>query len=188
MARYTLDPASSRFTVQAFAAGMFSGLGHSPTFAVRELSGELRFTPETLADAAFHLSVRADSLTLTDPVSPKDREEIEGQMRREVLETAAHPEIDFESSQVTADKVTDNWYRLRIKGQLSLHGVKGPQSADAQLRILEEELRLLLTEVARSRRQDFLAETGAFQDRLRSRYGQLSDSVGGIRDDRKQRG
>jgi plasmid stability protein len=55
-------------------------------------------------------------------------------------------------------------------------------------RSLEEELRLLLTEVARSRRQQFLAETGAFQNRLRSRYGQLSDSTGGIRDDREQRG
>ncbi len=53
---------------------------------------------------------------------------------------------------------------------------------------LEEELRLLLTEVARSRRQEFLAETGTFQDRLRSRYGQLSDSTAGIRDDREQRG
>jgi polyisoprenoid-binding protein YceI len=142
MARYTLDPASSRFTVQAFAAGMFSGLGHSPTFAVRELSGELRFTPETLADAAFHLSVRADSLTLTDPVSPKDREEIEGRMRREVLETAVYPEIDFQSAEIAADKVADNWYRLRLKGELRLHGVKRAQPLDAQLRIFEDQARL----------------------------------------------
>lgn len=55
-------------------------------------------------------------------------------------------------------------------------------------RSLEEELRLLLTEVARARRQEFVAEAGAFQQNLRTRYGQLSDSTPGIREDRERRG
>ena len=42
---------------------------------------------------------------------------------------------------------------------------------------LEEELRSLLTEVARARRQEFVAEAGVFQESLRTRYGQLSDST-----------
>jgi polyisoprenoid-binding protein YceI len=142
MVRYTLDPASSRFTVQAFASGLLSGLGHSPTFAVREFTGELSFTPETVADASFHLTARADSLTLSDSVSPKDREDIEGRMRREVLETAFYPEIDFQSARVTADRVADNWYRLRLEGEVRLHGVKRAQTMDAQLRILEDQVRL----------------------------------------------
>jgi plasmid stability protein len=53
---------------------------------------------------------------------------------------------------------------------------------------LEEELRSLLTEVARARRQEFLAEANAFQESLRARYGQLSDSTPGITEDREQRG
>jgi polyisoprenoid-binding protein YceI len=142
MVRYTLDPASSRFTVQAFAGGMLSGFGHSPTFAVRQFTGEVGFTPETLADASLRLTVRAESLTLTDSVSAKDRQEIEGQMRLEVLEAAAYPEIDFQSAGITADRVADNWYRLRIQGELRLHGVKRPQQVDAQLRILEDQVRL----------------------------------------------
>ena len=140
--RYTLDPAPSRFTVQAFAGGMLSGLGHSPTFAIREFTGELCFTPETGADATFRLTVKADSLTVTDSVSPKDREEIEGRMRREVLETAANPEIVFQGTEITAGKVADNWYRLRLNGELALHGVKKPQPVDAQLRILDDQVRL----------------------------------------------
>jgi polyisoprenoid-binding protein YceI len=142
MGRYTLDPVSSRFTVQAFAGGMLSGMAHSPTFAIREFTGELRFTPETFADALFHLTVTADALALTDSISPKDREEIEGQMRLEVLETAVYPEIDFQAAEITADKVAENWYRLRLKGELRLHGVKRPQPVDAQLRILEDQMRL----------------------------------------------
>jgi len=39
--------------VQAFASGMLSGLGHNPTFAIREFTGELRLTPDTFADACF---------------------------------------------------------------------------------------------------------------------------------------
>jgi polyisoprenoid-binding protein YceI len=142
MVRYILDPAPSHFTVQAFASGMLSALGHSPTFAVREFTGELRFTPETFADASFHLTVKADALTVTDSVSPKDREEIEGRMRQEVLGTTVYPEVTFQSTEITADKVADNWYRLRLKGELGLHGVKKPQQVDAQLRLLDDEMRL----------------------------------------------
>ncbi len=42
-ARYRLDPGQSRFTVQAFATGLLSFLGHSPTFAVRDFAGAVRF-------------------------------------------------------------------------------------------------------------------------------------------------
>jgi plasmid stability protein len=53
---------------------------------------------------------------------------------------------------------------------------------------LEEELRSLLTEVAHARRQEFIAEASAFQKALRTRYGQLSDSILGITEDRERRG
>ena len=39
MTRYRLGPELSQFTVQAFASGMLSFLGHSPTFAVRDCTG-----------------------------------------------------------------------------------------------------------------------------------------------------
>ena len=45
-ARYRLDPGQSRFTVQAFATGMLSFFGHSPTFAVRDFSGPSASTGE----------------------------------------------------------------------------------------------------------------------------------------------
>jgi polyisoprenoid-binding protein YceI len=142
MVRYTLDSALSRFTVQAFKAGMLSALGHSPTFAIREYAGDLRMTPEAGTGATLHLHVKADSLIVTDSVSPKDREDIEGRMRREVLETASYPEIIYQADDAVADKVADNWYILRLKGQLQLHGVKKSVEVDAQLRIAEDQARL----------------------------------------------
>jgi polyisoprenoid-binding protein YceI len=142
MSRYTLDPAQSRFTVQAFAGGMLSGLGHSPTFAIREFTGELRFTPDAPAESSFRLSVKADSLALTDSVSPKDRNEIESRMRQEVLETATSPEIVYQSTKITADKIADSWYRIRIAGELRLRAAKKPQAVDAQLRLSDDQMRL----------------------------------------------
>ena len=140
--RYLLDDSQSRFTVQAFVSGALSALGHSPTFAVRAFTGEIRFAPEATADAAVNLKVRAESLALTDTVSAKDRDEIERRMRQEVLETALFPEIVFQSTEITSTKIADGWYSLRIAGKLSLHGVTNLHRLDAQLRVMEEEIRL----------------------------------------------
>ena len=142
MVRYTFDPKASRFTVQAFASGMLSGLGHSPTFAVREYAGELCFAPEAPAETSLLLTVKAESLAVSDSVSAKDRDEIESRMRREVLETAANPEIVFQSNQAATDKISDNWYRLQFAGDLRLHGVKKAQRVDSQVRLTDGEVRL----------------------------------------------
>ena len=40
--RYRFDPSLSRFTVRAFASGLLSFVGHSPTFAVRQFAGARR--------------------------------------------------------------------------------------------------------------------------------------------------
>ncbi len=140
--RYVLDASQSRFTVQAFVQGALSALGHSPTFAIRAFTGEIRLAAEAIADTAIRLIVQADSLALADSVSAKDREEIETRMRQEVLETAAFPEIVFQSTEITPSKIAEGWYRLGIAGKLSLHGVTNPYRLDAQLRVMEEEVRL----------------------------------------------
>jgi polyisoprenoid-binding protein YceI len=140
--RYTFAPGESRFTVQAFARGLLSVFAHNPTFAIRDFGGELRFNPDPFGDAALQMTVRADSLTLVDSTSERDRQEIERQMREEVLETARYPEITFRSRDIAADRVMANWYRLRIRGELSLHGVTNGETVEAQLRILQGEVRL----------------------------------------------
>ena len=140
--RYLLDAAQSRFTVQAFVQGALSALGHSPTFAVRALSGEIRLDPETMADLAISLKIQAESLALVDSVSAKDRDEIESRMRQEVLESAAYPAISYQSDAITSSKIAENWYRLSIAGTLSLHGVTNSHRLDAQLRLSDDEIRL----------------------------------------------
>jgi plasmid stability protein len=55
-------------------------------------------------------------------------------------------------------------------------------------RSLEAELRRLLTEAALAPQQAFPQRAAALRERLRRRYGELSDSARQIREDREARG
>jgi hypothetical protein len=139
-ARYRLDPGQSRFTVQAFAAGMLSMLGHSPTFAVRDFSGGVGLEgPEV---RGLDLAVRADSLDLLDPVKPADREEIGRRMRGEVLESSSFPEVAFHLVESTSEPVGPGHFRLFLGGRLTLHGVTNPLGSDAELLLFPDSLLL----------------------------------------------
>ncbi len=82
---YILDKSSSRFTVRAFSGGLLSAMGHSPTFAIRDFSGEAEFDPAAPDRAKLKMEIRASSLEVTDDISSKDRREIEQGMNEKVL-------------------------------------------------------------------------------------------------------
>jgi polyisoprenoid-binding protein YceI len=143
-ARYRLDPTHSRFTVQAFVAGMFSFLGHSPTFAVNGYAGEVTLDPAAPAEgASVQIVVRAESLALMDKVSASDRKQIEDAMRQETLEVAAFPEIAFESTEVAVGSRTEDEMPVRITGRMTLHGVSRPQQIDGRLTLYSDGVRLV---------------------------------------------
>ena len=55
-------------------------------------------------------------------------------------------------------------------------------------RSLEEELRMLLTGEAMERRQETVRKLTEFQTKMRRKYGDLSDSTPGIREERQASG
>jgi polyisoprenoid-binding protein YceI len=140
-ARYVVDPGRSRFVVRAFATGMFSAFGHSPTIAIRDFTGEIQILPDAVKDASLRLRIRANSLEVTDDVSDKDRREIERQMYQDVLQTDRYPEIVFESTNVSADKIAEGHNRARITGDLTLRGITRSCVIDAQVIITGDSLR-----------------------------------------------
>jgi hypothetical protein len=81
-------------------------------------------------------------LARTDSVTAKDREEIESRMRQEVLDPAAYSEIVFRSTEISASKIAEAWYRLGISVNLSLHGVTNAHQVDAQFQLRKEGVRL----------------------------------------------
>jgi polyisoprenoid-binding protein YceI len=140
--RYRFDPGQSRFTVQAFAAGMLSFLAHSPTFAVRDFAGTVAFDGGTVKGMRLEMTVSAGGLDLLDDVRAADRTEIEDTMRRDVLATAAHPEIAFEAVPASVENLARGRYRLRMDGRLSLRGVTRPHPLGAELLVFDDGIRL----------------------------------------------
>jgi polyisoprenoid-binding protein YceI len=139
-ARYRFDPAQSRFQVHAFATGMLSVFAHSPTFGVRDFRGSLGFEGPDYRGMMLDLVVIADSLELEDRVGATDRQDIEGRMRREVLEIATFPELRYEAAGSTPDQVAGNRYRVRVNGRLTAHGVTRPHACDAEILALSDGL------------------------------------------------
>jgi polyisoprenoid-binding protein YceI len=85
--------------------------------------------------------VRADSLSVADNISDKDRREIESQMREQVLETSKHPEIVYDSQSVTVKSTADTQSDVVLIGQLTLHGVTRPQKVPARITVTGDLLR-----------------------------------------------
>jgi len=139
--RYRIDVATSRFTVRAFATGLFSSLGHNPTLAIRDYTGEAIFVPSNPEQSSIRISVQSASLEVTDDVSQKDRTDIENKMRQEVLETSRYPEIIFESTQVAVNKLGEDRYAANVTGNLTLHGTTRREMISAQISLTGDTLR-----------------------------------------------
>src|SRR4051794_30019819 len=142
-ARYRFDPGQSRFTVQAFATGLLSFAGHSPTFAARDFRGEVRFDGGERENLSLELTVPAEGLRLVGNFSDSDRREIETRMWRDVLQVSAYPEISYQAADVPVASIGPGRSRLRIGGWLSLHGVTRVHPVEAELQVMDDALRLL---------------------------------------------
>ncbi len=140
--QYRFDPRLSRFTVQTFAAGVLSFFGHSPTFAIQDFKGWVAFEGGRVSGLRLELAVNPDALELVNEVRADDREEIEVRMRRDVLETAAYPEIGYDAAGAASERIVPGHYRVRIDGRLSLHGVTRGHPLDAELIVFDDGLRL----------------------------------------------
>jgi len=137
---YVIDPGVSRFTARAFATGLLASLGHNPSFAIRQFTGEAKFSGDAAEQASVRIVVQSGSLELSDQVSDKDRREIERAMRNEVLEIGRFPEIVFEASNPSLSKGGESLYWANITGKLALHGVTQPQQITAQVSVTGNQL------------------------------------------------
>jgi len=139
--RYRIDVATSCFTVRAFATGLFSSLGHNPTLAIRDYTGEAIFVPSNPEHSSIRIYVPSASIEVTDDMSQKDRTDIENKMRQEVLETSRYPEIIFESTQVAANKLGEDRYAANVTGDVTLHGTTRREMISAQVSLTGDTLR-----------------------------------------------
>jgi polyisoprenoid-binding protein YceI len=141
-ARFIIDAKRSRFTVQAFATGILSAMGHNPTIGIRTFSGEVEFGPDQLDASGLRLTIQAASLEVLDDVKERDRQEMEKGMKNDVLEVAKYPQITFEASDIAVAKLDGALYTATVNGKLSFHGVSRNQSLAARIMDSGETLRI----------------------------------------------
>jgi polyisoprenoid-binding protein YceI len=138
---YVLDAAKSRFLVRVSATGLLSAFGHNPTIAIRSFTGEACFRPESPERSSLRFKIDAVSLAIAGDVNEKDRNEMERAMRDDVLETAHYPEIRYESSGAEATQIAEGMFRMKIGGQLSLHGVTQDLEVACNVTVGDDSLR-----------------------------------------------
>jgi polyisoprenoid-binding protein YceI len=130
---YAIDARASQFTGQAFASGLISAVAHSPKIAIRDWTGDVHFVPDTMRDAKLRVVVKASSLEVLDELRDSDRRQLHRVMNEEVLETTRFPEVVFESSSISVDRLRETLHRVNVSGQLALHGVNNSHAFFAQV-------------------------------------------------------
>lgn len=140
--QYKFYPTHSRFTVQAFATGMLSFLGHDPVFTVRDFRGTVTFEDDLVSNMRAELIVRMNSLTVASEIKASDRHEIESRMQSEVLETATFPELTFQGRAARSERVTNGKYQVSLDGALTLHGRTRPYRMETEVLIFGDGIRL----------------------------------------------
>lgn len=139
--RYGIDSGVSRLTVRAFASGFLSGFGHNPVISARDLTGTTDLMDGTLDQAIVRASVKADSLSVENDISDKDRREMQRAMNQEVLEAGKFPDISYECSRVSGNVLGEGQFAFVLEGELTLHGVTRSQAISGQAFLTGDLLR-----------------------------------------------
>jgi polyisoprenoid-binding protein YceI len=116
-------------------------MGHNPVFAVRRYGGEIQFADDDRTVESMLIVAEADSLSLRDNVSQKDRAEIEKTMREGVLETGKFSEIYFISKNIMLSEKSNGKIAVTANGMLSLHGETLPKTIEAEAEISNGNIR-----------------------------------------------
>jgi len=122
--RFRIDSSQSKFIAHALRGGLLWFKGHEHLVAARDFTGEAQFSPDKITSASLWLTVKTDSMVETSDVFTEPQKQIINKELREiVLEPAKYPEIVFRSTEVTGKPLGNGQYDLKIRGDLTLHGV-----------------------------------------------------------------
>ena len=121
---YRINTAQSKFMARVPSGGVLWFMGHVHHIAMRDFTGEAQITPEAITPASLQMTIKSNSLEETGPkFTEEQKQTINKTMRGEVLETEKYPEINFKSTEITAEKTAENQYKTKMTGDLTLHAV-----------------------------------------------------------------
>lgn len=141
--QYLIDPAASRFTVQAFATGLLSAFGHNPAIGMRDYEGQIHFVPDSYEKAFVKLVVQTGAMEVLDEMKNDDRKKLEQAMFDDVLNIKQFPTAVFESLDITVQKLANNeLLQAHVTGDLTFHGMTQAHAFDARITPLGGMMRI----------------------------------------------
>ena len=166
---FVIDPAQSKFTAHASRGGLAWFKGHSHHLAVRSFEGTATLTLDAINPASLEMTVKADSLEETDPVfTDQQKQIINKELDELVLEAAKYPEITFRSTAVTG-RLDQGRFVVKIKGDLTLHGVTRSIEIPATVTVNGETMRAV-GEFEIDRKDFNVTATNAFHGLVRVKH------------------
>ncbi len=140
---FAIDPAASTVTIEIGKAGVLGFAGHPHEVTTHGVTGKVSVDRADIARSTVSLDIDAASLRVTgkgDP--PSDVPEVQRVMLGDrVLDVARFPAVAFRSRRVsrTAGTATAPT-RLKIDGDLTLHGVTHPVTVTPDVSIAPDGL------------------------------------------------
>jgi len=140
--RFRIDPEQSRIDVKVGTAGLFRFAGHDHVVRVKVGQGEVSAAAADLASSTVWLTFRMADVRVTSTEGPADeipkvQEKMAGPA---VLDATRFPEARFRSLQVKGKRLGAARFGLEVLGELSLHGVTRPVSAQLVVEVQGERL------------------------------------------------
>jgi polyisoprenoid-binding protein YceI len=123
-------------------SGVFGFAGHTHEVIAPAISGKIRFDEQRIEQAAIELTFDASALR----VSPKDEppEDVpkvqETMLGDKVLDVAKNPTIIYRSRRITVEARNGSRMRLRVAGELTLHGVTRPIEGPVNVNLSDDQL------------------------------------------------
>jgi polyisoprenoid-binding protein YceI len=138
---YVIDTKASRVTIDVGKSGLFAFLGHTHEVVAPVANGAVQLDRENPSRSTVRLEFDARTLRVTGKGEPaEDVPEVQRTMQREVLEVSRFPRIIFASRDISVVEQTGGHLRLRIAGDLAVHGVTRRQTTDVVVNFDSERI------------------------------------------------
>lgn len=139
---YSIDPDASTVRIHVGKTGLFSFAGHTHEVAAPVADGRIELDHDDPARTSVRVVFDASALRVTGKGEPEeDVPEVQRTMESErVLGVSKFPRITFESRGVKILERDGDRLRARVTGDLTLHGVTRPETADVTVTMAGDRL------------------------------------------------
>jgi polyisoprenoid-binding protein YceI len=139
---YVLDTAASTVVINVQTAGLLSFLGHPHEVAAPVAAGIVRFDRDAPSRSSVRVEFDARRLRVTGRGEPAgDVPEVQRTMEGpRVLDVSAFPALAFASRQIEVLAQADGRLRLRVTGDLTLHGMTRPRTSEVAVDVVADRL------------------------------------------------